>query len=63
MSVAEKALALLNIIRPEDLATLPPAQRERFAQICLHVAGLAEPKPPMPKAGVLADLRNGHRSP
>jgi hypothetical protein len=58
VSVAEKALALLNVIRPEDLATLPPAQRQIFANVCLHLAGLAEMKPP-PKVGVLADLRNG----
>lgn len=63
MSIAEKALALLTVIRPEDVQALPPAKRQQFTQACRHLADIAEPKPPPPKAGVLADLRNGNRAP
>jgi hypothetical protein len=62
MSVVEKAEAIMGSLTPTDLAALPPAQRRRFADLCRHLADLAEPHPDRePKAGVLADLKNGLR--
>jgi hypothetical protein len=58
MPVVEKAAALLEAITPAELAAMPPARRRRFADLCRHVAGLAEPVE-QPKAGVLAEIRAG----
>jgi hypothetical protein len=59
MPVVEKAAALLEAITPAELAAMPPARRRRFADLCRHVAGLAEPRTDTPKAGVLAEIRAG----
>lgn len=61
MSLAEKAIAMLTVLRPEDVHALPPAQRQQLANLCRHLAGIADPKP-LPKIGVLSDLHNGERA-
>lgn len=59
MSIVEKTIALLGVLRPEDVRALTPAQRRRFADLCHYWAEFAEPKQTPPKNGVLADLRSG----
>jgi hypothetical protein len=63
MSVVEKTIALLGGLNPADLQRLPPAQRRRFADMCRHLADMAEPRtyPAVPKAGVLFDLQSRGR--
>ena len=59
----QKIEALLVAITRAEIDALPAAKRQRFAQLCRHLADLAEAKAPPPKAGVLSDLRNGNRAP
>jgi hypothetical protein len=63
MSVVEKTIALLGGLNPADLQALPPAQRRRFADICRHLADVAEPRAyeGIPKTGVLFDLQTRRR--
>ena len=63
MSVVEKTIALLGGLNPADLQTLPPAQRRRFADMCRHLADMAEPRAyqAVPKTGVLFDLQSRRR--
>jgi hypothetical protein len=64
MSVAEKAIALLEVLRPEDVKALPPAKRQRFTDACRRLVDLVESNDPPPpiKAGVLYHLKNGERA-
>jgi hypothetical protein len=59
MSVIEKTIALLGGLTPQDLQTLPPFERRRFADICRHWADVAERRAhnSAPKSRVLSDLR------
>lgn len=59
MSTAEKAVALLSVLSPSDVQSLPPAKRRQFADICRYLASIAEPPRAPPKAGILHDLRFG----
>ena len=61
--LATKVSALLTAITPADVEALPPIQRRRFADLCRHVASLAERAEPEAKAGVLARLSQGERAP
>lgn len=63
MSVIEKTIALLGGLTPQDLQTLPPFERRRFADICRHWADLAEQRAlnSGAKSGVLSDLRTRRR--
>jgi hypothetical protein len=61
MTIATKVAALLGTIRRQDVEALPPVERRRFAELCRHVARLAEPQSTPPKAGVLYDLKVGRR--
>lgn len=63
MPVTTKAVALLTVITPADIAALPPAQRTRLAQICRAVADMAEPATrQVPRSGVLGALKRGVRA-
>src|SRR5262245_50907637 len=42
MSVAQKVHALLTSLSPTDIQALPPFERRRLADLCRHVAGLAD---------------------
>ena len=56
ITVVDRAVALLVSLRPDDIASLPPAERRRVADECRRVASMAEPRNgATPKAGVLAD--------
>ncbi len=59
MSLAAKVHALLVSLSPADIAALAPVERRRLADLCRHVAAMAD-RAGEPKVGVLADLRNGH---
>lgn len=61
MTLATKVAALLTAIRRQDVEQLSPAERERLASLCRHVAALAESPPSPPKSGVLYDLKGGRR--
>jgi hypothetical protein len=61
MSVADKAAAVLTAVRREDVNAMSPAARQRLADLCRHVAGMAEPRT-VPKSGVLGDLSAGQRA-
>jgi hypothetical protein len=61
MTIATKVAALLGSIRRQDVEGLPPVERRRFADLCRHVAKLAEPEGTPPKAGVLYELKNCRR--
>jgi hypothetical protein len=41
----------------QEVDEMPPAQRERFAQLCEHWAKFARLRPDAPKSGVLVELR------
>jgi hypothetical protein len=60
MTLATKVAALLAMVRRQDLEELPPAERQRLAALCRHVAEFAEPPPPR-SSGVLYDLKTGRR--
>jgi hypothetical protein len=48
----------------EEVDAMPPAQRERFAQLCEHWANFAKSRPQSSpgKAGILVELRGGRQS-
>jgi hypothetical protein len=60
MTLVSKVAALLTAIRTQDVQELAPAERQRLASLCRHVATLAEP--PALKSGVLCDLKAGGRT-
>jgi hypothetical protein len=60
IAITDRIVALLVTLRDEDLAALPPAERRRLADQCRHVASRADRQEP--KAGVLAQLRQGRDS-
>jgi hypothetical protein len=64
MLVADKITALFVALTREEVDAMPPAQRERFAQLCEHWANFAKlrPEPAPAKAGVLIELRGGRQS-
>ena len=61
MPLAQKVAALLGALTPADVDALPPIQRRRFADLCRHVAEMAEreEKKELPKAGFFAELADG----
>ena len=63
MSVLDKLCALVEALRlhPDAFRKMPPAERQRLAQVCRYIADKAEPTVQPPKSGVLADLRKGLR--
>jgi hypothetical protein len=62
MPVADKIAALFLALTREEIDAMPPAQRERFAQLCEHWANFAKLRPASAKAGVLIELRGGRQS-
>jgi hypothetical protein len=63
MPLATKVFALLTSLSPADIEALAPAERRRLADQLRHVADLAERDKSAPRAGVLARLSHGERSP
>lgn len=61
MTLATKVAALLTMVRRQDVEALSPAERQRLAALCRHVAEFAERPPPPPKSGVPYDLKTGRR--
>jgi hypothetical protein len=58
----EKIDALMAGVTRADIERMPPAHRQRLAQVLRYIAHLADPpKVHSPKAGVLAELRDGQR--
>jgi hypothetical protein len=58
-----RIVALFEALTIPDVEAAPPAHRRRFAQHARYWAEIADPqKPPTPKAGILADLKDGKRS-
>jgi hypothetical protein len=62
MSVAGKIAALFAALTRDELDAMPPAERQRFSDLCRHWHQLAEKPPPQNKTGVLVLLRRGDRS-
>jgi Cdc6-like AAA superfamily ATPase len=62
MCLAQKVSDLLNALTTADVDALPPVDRRRFADLCRHVAEIAE-REQKPKDGVLALLGRGDRAP
>jgi hypothetical protein len=65
MTIAAKIAGLIEALRlePDAFASMPPAERQRLAQVCRFIADKADPrKADVPKAGVLLDLKQGRRS-
>jgi hypothetical protein len=58
----EKTIAFLDNLNSEELDKLPPAHLRRFAALCHHWWQLAEHRQKEPRAGILADLKQGKRS-
>jgi hypothetical protein len=59
----DKVVALLDNLNSEELDKLPPARRRKFSELCYHWHRLAEVRlKGQPKAGILADLKDGKRS-
>lgn len=42
MSIATKVAALLVAVRRQDVEELSPAERQRLASLCRHVAAMAD---------------------
>lgn len=62
MSLTGKICDLLAYLTREDIEALTPAERQRLAHHCKHVASLAErPTDTLPRYGVLAALKDGQR--
>jgi hypothetical protein len=60
MTLATKVFALLTSLSPSDIETLPPFERRRLADLCRHVAEIAErEEKSAPKAGFMAELADG----
>ena len=60
--IIDKVTALLAGLDAAELDRLPPARRQRFAELCRHWMQLAElRREEAPKSGVLSDLRRGQR--
>jgi hypothetical protein len=65
MTVISKIAGLIEALRrePDAFAKIPPAERQRLAQVCRFIADRADPpEAGVPRAGILADLRGGARS-
>jgi hypothetical protein len=65
MSVAAKITGLIEALSrdPDAFTTMPPAERQRLAQVCRYIADKADPpRNEAPSAGVLADLQRGVRA-
>ena len=58
----ERIIALMGSLRSEDIDQASPVQRQQFAALCRHWAGLAELRNEVSKAGVLQDLDGGRQS-
>jgi hypothetical protein len=56
MPIAEKVAALLEAVTLTDVQALPPCERRRFADLCRHMAALAERTADTPRSGVLYEL-------
>jgi hypothetical protein len=61
MRLTAQLAIILFAIDPADIEELSAAQRQRLADLCRHVAAMAEPPAQKPKAGVLASLHDGER--
>jgi hypothetical protein len=61
MTLATEVSALLAMVRRQDVEELSPAERQRFAALCRHVAAFAERPPSPAKSGVLSDLKTGRK--
>jgi hypothetical protein len=59
--VVDKIAALFDVLTREEVDAMPPAVRQRFAQLCQHWADFAKLRPDTPKSGGLVDLRRGLR--
>jgi hypothetical protein len=59
MRITDKVAALLAGLTGEEVDALPPAHRERFAQLLQHWADFARIRPQPPKSGVLLELKLG----
>jgi hypothetical protein len=54
--------ALAAGVTRADIQKMPPAHRQRLAQVLRYIADLADPpEAHSPNAGVLAELRDGQR--
>lgn len=60
MRVADKIAALLAVLTRQEVDEMPPAHRERFAQLCEHWAHFARFRP-TPRSDVLVELRPRRR--
>jgi hypothetical protein len=58
----EKVIAFLDSLDSAELDRLAPAHRQKFAALCHHWWQLAEHRQKEPRAGILADLKDGKRS-
>jgi hypothetical protein len=57
MRLAGRIAAPSAALTRQEVDEMPPAQRERFAQLCEHWAKFARLRPDAPKSGVLVELR------
>jgi hypothetical protein len=60
IALIDKIVALLMSLTDDQVEALPPVERRRLEDQCLRVAVLCAPLP-RPRAGILGELRNGHR--
>jgi hypothetical protein len=68
MLIAQKIAALFAALTREEIAAMPPLQREKFAELLQHWASVAGKRHPQQQqqareqSGVLASLRTGARA-
>ena len=62
MTIAAKIAALLPVVRRQDIEELPPFERRRLADLCRHIASIADPPAQQEqRSGVLVELKNYQR--
>lgn len=61
VAISDRIIALFAVLTREEVDMLPPAHRERFADLCRYWADFAQIRPDAPKAGVLVELRTRRR--
>lgn len=60
----QKIDAMMAGVTRAEIQAMPPAYRQRLAQMLRHIADLADPpkKRELAKSGVLGDLHDGKRA-
>jgi hypothetical protein len=63
MSIATKVAALLVAVRRQDVEELSPAERQRLASLCRHIAAIADSQSSAhQRSAVICEFNPGRRA-